>query len=614
LRLEGLETRQLLAASPLTTVANPIMEVEPNDTLDLAQYLGDLSGSSKAAVLGSIGKSPAGAADVDWYSFTLDRAASVHLDVSSQPKSPDFRAVLSLYNSDPYDFQDPYDPMGHRLMEQDDGGSHDGPASIERLLGPGTYDVAISGAGNLDFYPFLSGSGYPGKTGDYELAVSATDLALDPGSGPTVLTSQPSSGAVLSTSPLALRIDLSGPIDPSTINVGNDVQLIYSSDGTFQDSQIVSLSSVNFSSAINELQLFPMRALAPGYYQVILDGQTVEGAMSLADPSGIPLGADGAHAGGQDFTFNFQIDGIEGNTGTNPVADDTPTGAHDLGDLTSAGRVRAQGTIGADPFYDPTSPNPQLNPGNDVNMYHFRIQGPGHYALVSEVFAGRIGSPLNPGESLYRLNADGQTLDFVAGNNDSYNNTGATDWSLPLAFDSVLSAGLTQGDYYLAVSSGLNTPSPLENQPLGTPGLFDPTVSHSGSLGTSTGDYVLNLEVVPSPNPPHVVASSPAEGETLDLPPTQLMVQFDEPMNLNQLAFQAFQQRQVTTVSAVYVEGSDGTKYYPRLESFDRVTNRASFLMLDGLAPGDYTLHLSGASQLTGRGFTRKLRQHIQLA
>jgi len=602
LRLEGLETRQLLAVSPLAMGATPIMEVEPNDTLDLAQCLGDLSGSSSADVLGTIGNGPAGAADVDWYSFTLDRAASVHLDVNSQSTSPDFHGVLSLYNSDPYDFQDPYDPIGHRLMEQDDGSSHDGPASIDRLLGPGTYDVAVSGAGNLDFYPFLAGSGFPGQTGDYELAISATDLAPDPGSGPTVLVSEPAAGAVLSTSPLALRIDLSGPVDPSTINAGEDVQLIYSSDQTFQNCQQVSLSSINFASAINELQLFPTRALVPGYYQVILDGQTVEGVMSLADPSGIPLGADATHSTGQDFTFTFQIDGIEGNTGPNPIADDTPAGAHDLGDVTDAGRIRAQGTIGADPFYDPTSTNPQLNPGNDVNMYHFRIQGPGRYALISEVFAGRIGSPLDPGESLYRLDADGQTLDFVAGNNNSYNDTVATDWSQPLAFDSVLSAGLTQGDYYLAVSSSFNTPSPMESQPLGAPGLFNPTISHSGTLGTSTGDYVLILMVEPTPNPPHVVASSPAEGETLNQPPTQLMVQFDEPMNINTLAFQAYQQVGDETVSSVYVEGSDGTKYYPRLESFDTVTNRATFLMLDGLPPGDYALHLSGAQGLTDLG------------
>ena len=52
-------------------------------------------------------------------------------------------------------------------------------------------------------------------------------------------------------------------------------------------------------------------------------------------------------------------------------------------------------------------------------MYHFRISGPGRYAFVAEVFAGRIGSPLDPGVSLYYLDPSDNTLHFVAGNNNT---------------------------------------------------------------------------------------------------------------------------------------------------------------------------------------------------
>ena len=52
-------------------------------------------------------------------------------------------------------------------------------------------------------------------------------------------------------------------------------------------------------------------------------------------------------------------------------------------------------------------------------------------------------------------------------------------------------------------------------------------------------------------------------------------------------------------MSAVYIQGSDGTKYLPRLESYDDVSKQAHFLMLDGLANGTYQLHLSGSLGLT---------------
>ena len=61
--------------------------------------------------------------------------------------------------------------------------------------------------------------------------------------------------------------------------------------------------------------------------------------------------------------------------------------------------------IGDDPWYnpaksaDPSNPDPQFNPGNQVNLYHFHVGGAGPSALLAEVFAGRIGSPLTPGLS-----------------------------------------------------------------------------------------------------------------------------------------------------------------------------------------------------------------------
>ena len=56
------------------------------------------------------------------------------------------------------------------------------------------------------------------------------------------------------------------------------------------------------------------------------------------------------------------------------------------------------GAIGDDPSFnpslapDPYNPEPQFIPANQVDLYHFQITGPGRYAMLAEVFAGRIGS------------------------------------------------------------------------------------------------------------------------------------------------------------------------------------------------------------------------------
>src|SRR5262249_2671369 len=77
--IEQLEARTVTTVATWPGLINPRPEAEPNDTLDLSlKYpLGDLSTSGRADVVGTIGNSPAGAADVDWFSFTLSRAAEV---------------------------------------------------------------------------------------------------------------------------------------------------------------------------------------------------------------------------------------------------------------------------------------------------------------------------------------------------------------------------------------------------------------------------------------------------------------------------------------------------------------------------------------------------------
>ncbi len=96
-----------------------------------------------------------------------------------------------------------------------------GVADTDQNLGPGDYFVAISGAGNFDFSPVIAGSGFDGATGSYELRIGSTDLGLA-GDGPMVLSSDPAPGAVLDSSPLAIRLEMSGPIDPDDHHAGTD--------------------------------------------------------------------------------------------------------------------------------------------------------------------------------------------------------------------------------------------------------------------------------------------------------------------------------------------------------------------------------------------------------
>ncbi len=195
---------------------------------------------------------------VDWYHFVLDRPASVVLGTFST----DTGTIVSLYNTDALDGTDPYDSLGHRLIAQSEtpaNGAVDN-APLERSLAAGDYYVAVSGAGNRYFHPFVADSGYAGGTGAYRLLLSAADLqasaqlpqvlALDTGAGLPTAAAQ---------SPLLIRVDLSGPVDPSQLQVQ-----VTSTSGSAEDF----VAGLSFSNVADELRVSLTRPLPPGQYQV----------------------------------------------------------------------------------------------------------------------------------------------------------------------------------------------------------------------------------------------------------------------------------------------------------------------------------------------------------
>ena len=286
LNIETLETRCLPSITSWPGFLNPVPETQGTDTLDQAQNLGDLSVTPRAEAVGTIGNGAAGPADVDWYSFQLDRAANVTLATPPAQAGGQSVTTLSLYNSDPNDPNDPYDPLGYTLIRQADSANQAGGARIDQRLSPGTYYVAVGGSGNHYIYPFLAGSGAGGATGDYGLLVTATDLQLGSNNGPTVLAADPQPGAALDRSPFLIRVDVSAPLNPNTVS--GSVQLLSNVNGTFGDGtdQVVPLASAVLNPAATKLLIAPAAPLAPGYYKVVLSGDSSANSQFLADPNG----------------------------------------------------------------------------------------------------------------------------------------------------------------------------------------------------------------------------------------------------------------------------------------------------------------------------------------
>lgn len=547
--LEALERRDVPSAA-LTVFT----ETGPNAVITQPQSLGSVGPGQTAQVHGSIGTEGFGGADVDWFSVDVDQAEKLTLSL-------DGSGVVSLYDND-----SAVVPLGHQLILQF---TAVGPTAQSIELLPGDYEVAVSGVGNRYFSPVLAGSGTVGAEGPYVLSLAGAAPDFDPTAPEAVVrTDVPAAGYV--GSPLAINVYLTKPIDLTQDYV------------TILDSNQNDLTpNVTQSSETNDLVLTPLSPLAAGQYQIV--GYDASGNQFLAIP----------------FTV---ID--------TPTTDTLATAAP-VGNITNTGLVQLPGVIGNDPYYSLyNSAATASNPASQVNMYSFAVSGPGEHVLTAEAFAGRIGSPLNPGLTLLRVtgsNPDGSLAwQLVAGNRSTYNTTVGSDGEEPLYSDSVLFANLTPGRYVIAVSSAGNHADPLFGTQPGVGGVFDPDQSHSGSAGQTTGSYVLNLFVQPVPaTPPTVTQTSITPGAVLDGPPTQITVQFSAPMNLAALTTLSAQSNGGTISTTLlqgfpcYITDATGNRYFLGLDSYDVGTGVATFTVLEPLDDGQYFLRLSGPNGLT---------------
>src|SRR5262249_28445638 len=135
----------------------------------------------------------------------------------------------------------------------------------------------------------------------------------------------------------------------------------------------------------------------------------------------------------------------------------------------------------------------------------------------------------------------------------------------------------------------------------GRGGIFDPAIVHSGTNGSTIGNYVLNVTAEVMNTPPRVSSVPTLDGvplrpgTVLTAPPTSLLLTFDKAVDLLQTVRQTGQSK----VDAIYVQGSQGSTFFPHLMDYSEDGRRAEFMMLDALPNDVYQLHLSGPHGLT---------------
>ena len=554
-----------------------VLELEPNDTMDVSQRVIVPAAGEKLEVTGNIGNGAMAASDVDWYSFKLETAATVRLAITSPDGQT--RPVLGIYQS--------------RMLAQN-GGS--GPTGmITRNLAPGTYYVAVSGAGNLDFNPHLAGSGYPGLTGDYVLGVEADPIVRPVSSGPVVINLDSRIPGVSNASPSTLKLQTNAALDESSLVAGTNILLTFNPTGDFGNAndEPVTLVSAAYDASNFELCLTPENPLGKGFYSLRILGDTTTTSQPVLGENQLPLGYGSSHRNGRNDVRTFQVVGAEGEGGN-----DTAATSIDLGRLKDGSFVRKTGVIGDDPSaFNALLGSPSTaNPGAGVDMYRFQIKGAGRFALTAEVFSGRIGSDIDSGLSLFRKDTQTGLLVLVNSNNNSLNQTISSIGTLPLFTDPVLMSGLQAGEYYIAVSSDANTPGFAVGSRPGENGIFDPNISRSGLNGSSVGRYSLNIQLERDDVAPRVLATSPAPGQVLGLAPEKITVRFSEAID-----FQKYLEQGAGSSGSpeVHIQAADGTRIIPRLLSYNPITSEATFQMLDGLSNGSYRLCFAGTGGLT---------------
>ncbi|MGF1581079.1 MAG: hypothetical protein ACFCD0_17070, partial [Gemmataceae bacterium] len=263
LRIESLESRTV-PTNGLFPPLFSVVEIEGNDTVDVAQQLGTLTAGNETHILGEIGNAndPQSLSDVDWFRFVLDEPTQITITTENLSPNDSAPSILHLFQEATLNDFDIYNTLG-QIEIATTAGQDNQEATIQEILGKGIYHIAVSGSDNTVFHPYLADSGAATSGGDYEVVLQAEDPRIETGGGPVVLEQDPDN-AVFPPSPFILRVPVDGLLDQSTISFllsepNSTIELIYNPTGEFGNGadQPISLQLVYFNAETGELQIIP---------------------------------------------------------------------------------------------------------------------------------------------------------------------------------------------------------------------------------------------------------------------------------------------------------------------------------------------------------------------
>lgn len=354
----------------------------------------------------------------------------------------------------------------------------------------------------------------------------------------------PASGSTLRSSPESFRIRFDVPIDSFSLGFADVVIQRLNDDGSVVpafDEFNLPYEDVSFDDA-SELVLTPSTPLGPGRYRFTLSGMS-----GLMDINGEPA---------------FPVDGID-----QALADFTVArpgvGLSDAVDLGTVGPwgLSVEGSL------DFTS-----NP-SDVKLYKFVLPRGHNWRLGTEVTAQREGSSLNSALTLF--DSTGRPLET--------SELGRSD----APFDPFLFAGLRPGTYYVGVSGTGDLP--------GNSGSYNVANSSPGLAQSQPGgDFTLHLVADEADLPGALIDFRVNHADPLDPTPTGFALRFSTPLDLGGSGSEVFN----TSTGSIHVVDAKGRAWAVAAVNYDAEHAALSFLLLDRLPEGHYTIRMDAEHPL----------------
>ena len=384
----------------------------------------------------------------------------------------------------------------------------------------------------------LAGGGEPGQPGANSSTVgAAADVAVSTQGQPfSVNLVDPAPGFVFHDSPSTLTLQFNNPIFPGTLST--DVGIIQT-DGAGNPTGwyiVPDPDQLTLDDSATLLSVNVGQTLPPGHYQVWVFGTSgitdIDGDLLVPDGNNLILGG-----------FDVTAAGV-----TLADATDLPTPGPTIIDV--------PGTL--DFQTDPYA----------VSLYRIQLDPGQFWRLGLEVTAQRDGSSLDTALALFDEAGQPIATDEFGRKDDPK--------------DPFLFAGLQPGTYYIGVSGTENLP--------GMPGGYDPVTGSPGSLPQIQAGGIFTLHVVADPvdTPPELLSLIVNHADSRSTSPTGLTLDFSRTISLpGQLGDLSPALDQGITVT----DGA-GRTWPVQASGYDEADSSVSYLFVDPLPPGYYTVQL----------------------